>query len=408
MIFSNFVALSFLQFANLVLPLVSLPYLVKVLGAEKFGLLMFAQSLITYFNLLTDYGFNFTATREISLHKNDNKQISNIFSSVIIVKFFLLILSFLILTLIIYSLDYFYADKEVYYLTFGVVIGQMIFPVWLFQGLEEMKYITYINVFTKAIFTIAIFVFIESPNDYILFPLLNSLGFIISGILGMIIATKYFKIKFTFPTYKLVQSQFISSGHMFVSTFSMSLYTTSNIFVLGLFTSNIVVGYYAAIEKLITAIRSMYAPFNQAIFPYFMRIFKEDRIKSYNVLQKISVIGFVVLTIISTLMFFLSDFIVELYFGSYHIIPSIILKILCFVPVFTFLGSLFLINAMSGLKLDRKRSKIVFLISILYFSCLPIIIYNYSYEGLSFLYLFVEIIIALISINIVKNELIYA
>lgn len=407
-IFSNFIALSFLQLANLMLPVISLPYLVKTLGPEKFGLLMFAQAVMIYFTLLTDYGFNFTATREISINKNNNQKIIDIFSSVITVKLLLLLLSFLILIFLVNTFNFFYINKEVYYLTFGIVIGQMIFPIWLFQGLEKMKYITYINVFTKILFTIGIFIFIQSPDDYMLLPLFNSLSYIVSGIIGLLIVTVSFKIKFIAPAWLSVKNQFFSSGHMFISTASMSLYTTSNIFLLGLLTNNTIVGYYSAVEKLITAIRSMYAPFNQAIFPYFMRIFQEDKNKSFKLLNRIALIGGVVLMVISFSIFQFSDLIVELYFGFSNDIPDRILKILCFVPIFTFLGSLFLINAMSGLKLDKLRNKIIIRISILYLICLPIIIYNFSYQGLALLYLFIEMVITLISIYIVKKELSYA
>src|SRR5690554_5063636 len=197
----NFLSLSGLQVFTYILPLITLPYLVRVLGVEKYGLVMFAQSFIMFFNILVDYGFNLSATREVSVNRDNKEKITEIFSSVMTIKLLLLTVSLLFLTIIVFSFERFYADKELYFITFTLVLGQALFPIWYFQGLERMKYITLINVFSRIIFTAAIFIFIHEESDYILVPLLNGLGVITGSFYALYLIKKSFNQRFVIQNF---------------------------------------------------------------------------------------------------------------------------------------------------------------------------------------------------------------
>lgn len=275
---SNFLSLSALQVFTYVLPLLTLPYLVRVLGVEKYGLVMFAQSVIMFFSILVDYGFNLSATREVSIHRDNKEKITEIFSSVIIIKLGLMIVSLFLLTVIVFSFEKFYVDKELYFITYLIVVGQGLFPVWYFQGLERMKYITLINILSRVIFTIAIFIFIHEEDDYILLPVLNGLGVISGSIYSLYIIKKVFNQKFVFQGFGTLYKYFKDSTNFFFSRVSVSIYTSANAIVLGLFTNNTMVGYYSIAEKLYQAIQGLYGPITQALYPY---VAKEKNIKLF-------------------------------------------------------------------------------------------------------------------------------
>lgn len=268
---SNFFSLSILQVFTYILPLLILPYLVKVLGVEKFGLVMFAQAFIMFFNILVDYGFNLSATREISLNKDNKEKITEIFSSVMIIKSILIIVSFVILNIMIFSFEKFSTEWELYYLTFLWVVGQAMFPIWYFQGMEKMKYITIINIVSKLLFTILIFIVIKEPSDYMFVPLVNGLGFIVGGLLSLWIVYKNFKQSFVSQSCTILKTYFIDSSQFFLSRVSITIYTSANAFVLGLFTSNSMVGYYAIAERLYMALQSLYNPITQVLYPYISK-----------------------------------------------------------------------------------------------------------------------------------------
>ena len=356
----NFISLSVLQGANYILPLITLPYLVRVLGPEKFGLIAFAQAFIQYFNILTDYGFNLSATREISIHSEDKEKVSEIFSSVMVVKFALLILSFIIMTVVVFSFEKFRKDWLVYYLTFGVVVGQVFFPVWFFQGMERMKYITFLNTLAKVMFTIAIFIFVRKVSDYLYVPLLNSLGFIIVALLSLGIVFRKFRVRFKFPSKGELFFQLNQGWHIFVSVIAISSYRNFNIFALGLFANNFVVGNYAIAEKILKAIQGLQNPVGQALFPFLSKKFSNIQIKNaVEILAKYSKFVFVIYFFLFVIVFFLSPFFIKLA-SSKNLEDSLFdLRILSFVILIGGLNYYFGILGLISLGFKKEFSDVV-------------------------------------------------
>jgi PST family polysaccharide transporter len=317
-LFENFLSLSFLQFANYIFPLITLPYLVRVLGPEKYGLIAFAQAFIGYFQILTDYGFNLSATREISINRENKEKVSEIFSSVIIIKFFLLLLSLGLMTIIVFSFEKFRRDWLIYYLTFGMVLGQTLFPIWFFQGMERMRYITFLNVLAKLIFTIAIFIFVKKASDYLYVPLLNSLGFVVAGVLALWIVFRDFGVFFRIPSFKDLKFHLKEGWHVFVSLVFITGYTNSRIFAVGLFSpNNAITGYYAIAEKLMGIVQTFpLASVIQTLYPRLSKIYAENKLKAKFIADKLQRYTTIAYLIICITFFIIAPKVVEIVAGS--------------------------------------------------------------------------------------------
>jgi len=316
-ILSNFLSLSILQGVNLILPLITLPYLVKVLGVELFGLLAFATTTMVYFNLLVDYGFNLTATREISIYRDNKEKLVEIFSSVMIIKFILIIISFTLLVLLVFFVEKFRQDSLVYFLTFGIVIGQALFPVWFFQGIERMKYITFLNVLSKIIFTVAVFIFINDKSDFLWVPTFTTLGFLVAGMYSLIIIKNEFKIELKRQSVQTLKNYIINGWDIFVSQIGINLYRYTNILILGIFSNNLYVGYYAIAEKLLIALQSLQAPMGQALFPFVSKKFSQLSIQtSIQLLFKYTYLVFIFLLLIYITSLVFSDYIIIFIVGD--------------------------------------------------------------------------------------------
>lgn len=317
-LFENFLSLTILQVLNYLLPLITFPYLVRVLGVEKFGLLSFATATINYFLILTDYGFNLSATREIAIYRDNKEKTEEILSSVIIIKLGLLGLSLIILSILVFSFEKFRKDWFIYYLTFGMVLGHVLFPVWFFQGIERMRYITILNIIAKGFFTFMIFILIKKKLDYWKVPILNSMGFILAGLLSLYFIKKNFKLNIKLVNFLTLKKYFLDSSQFFLSRISVSIYTSSNAFVLGIFTNNTMVGYYSMAEKLYHALQQIYFPITQVLYPYIANT------KNSLLFKKIFKTVFSVNTVLTLIIFIFSRHIFDLLFSNEVYLESII------------------------------------------------------------------------------------
>ena len=306
----NFLSLGALQIVSYVIPLISLLYLSRVLGVEKFGLVFFAFAFMAYFIILTDYGFGLSATREIAVNRHNKNNLSNIFSAVTCLKIIMLVASYIILLFVSVFVPKISENWLVFQLSFLMVIGNAIYPVWFFQGMERMKYITFLNILSKLIFLILIFFFVKHESDYIIVPLLNSLGFLVAGMIGMYFAIKHLGAKLYIPSWQAIKKQFKYSSDFFLSRVSVSLVTNTNSFCLGMVGSNIMVGYYVAAEKIYNAMQGVCNPVNQALYPF---IAKNRDIKLY---KKIFYISTIINIFICAFIFIFAKNIVTIFYGQ--------------------------------------------------------------------------------------------
>lgn len=287
-VLKNFFSLSVLQAITYLLPIIILPYLFRVIGPEKFGLIAFAQAFVQYFMILTDYGFSISATKEISLCQNESIKVSRIFSSVMTAKIGLALVSLLMLGTIVYLVPKFRHDWLVYVLSFGAVVGNTIFPVWLFQGTEKMKHIADLNILSGVLITIFIFLFVKKPEDYLLVPLINSAGLVLTGLLGQYIVFRRLGISFRFPGYTSLQQQLKAGWDIFISNVAINAYTITRIFAIGLLTNNTITGFYSIAERLAGLCQTFpLASFSQALFPRLSKIFHKSKARAFRFMQKI-------------------------------------------------------------------------------------------------------------------------
>lgn len=356
---NNYFYLVVLLGLNYLIQLITLPYLIRILGVGKYGQIAFAQSILGYFVVGVNYGFNLTATREIAINRNNKDKVQKIFSTIIIIKFAFSIISFIIYFACVLLIKRFHPDRIFFILMFYIVIWEAIFPIWFFQGVENMKYITIISFVSKVITIILMILFINDPADFIKYPIINIAGNIIAGVYIVRIIKKQFSIKIVCPNINEIIEQLKNGWHIFISTAAVSLYTTSNIFILGILKDEVSVGYYAGPEKIIKALINLIYPAINAIYPYSNRIFSESRNRGIKFTKKILIIFGIFGGMISLISLLLCKPIIIFIYGEYVLSAMKILKTLIVIPfilsVSMVLGVILLIN----LEYKAKYSKII-------------------------------------------------
>jgi O-antigen/teichoic acid export membrane protein len=352
---TNIFSLSGIQVVNYALPVLTVPYIVRVIGPDYYGLVNFAQAFALYFVIIVNYGFDLSATREVSLYRDNKEKLSVIFSSVIITKVILFIITLLIFTPLVFLIPKFKDSFIIFLFAYLIVIGNVALPVWLFQGLEKLARLALFNLIIKLSYAICIFLMITKESDYILIPLVLSLSQIMVGVVAFLYSVKVIRISFIFPEIEEVKKAFKSGWNLFLSFISMNLYTTSNIVILGLFCSNSNVGYFSASTKVIGVIQSLVLlPINQSFFPRLSNILSNSRHEGIGLLKKLTFVIGVTMFFISILLFSFSDLIIKVVFGSKFLEASYSLRIMAIIPFFIGLSNIFGIQGIINLKMDKQ------------------------------------------------------
>jgi PST family polysaccharide transporter len=301
-ILSNFSYLTVLHIVNLCLTFVSYPYLIRVLGKETYGLIAFAQAIIGYLVILTGFGFNISATKVISLYQDDKIKLSEIVSSIFIIKGILFLVAILILAVLFFVSSTAQNNKILFVLTLYLCVHDVLFPIWYFQGIEKMKYITYISLSCHLLFLGFIFLFVKDTSDYLRVPVFNGLGTIMSSIAALFIIFHHHKIRFKLQSIVTLKYYFKDSMPIFVSNLSKNLYVNTGKVFVGSFLGMTEVSYYDLAEKIISLAKFPQSLLSQSIFP------KVNRDKSFLFIKKIFKWSIVTNLFIAMMVYFMSKY----------------------------------------------------------------------------------------------------
>lgn len=264
-LFANFTYLSILEIIGLLLPLISYPYVIRTVGADNYGVVVFCQAIIAYVVIIINFGYNVSATRKISENRTNVFKIREIYSSIVYQKLLIFAICLVSGLFVLIFLKY---DCSVILLGFiGLCIQEVFFPTWLFQGLERMKFITIITFVAKCSCLILIFLFVHDKKDYACIPVLYSIGGFFTSVLSVIILKKKFDIYFVKVSKYRMKEDFLESLPFFTSRLSAIVMERGNVLVIGTFFSYDMVAIYDLCAKIVSILKTPFSLVAQVIYP---------------------------------------------------------------------------------------------------------------------------------------------
>lgn len=369
----NFAYLSLLQIIGYVFPLITIPYLARVIGVDGYGKIAFALSVIVYFQTFVDWGFSYTAVRDIAKNKENREIVSKIFSNVLFSKILLFGFATIVFAILVTFVPLLNENQEILWFTFLIIPGYILFPDWLFQAMEEMKYITLMNFFSKLIFTILIFVAVKEKSDYVIEPLLNSIGMIVCGVTATIYALKKFGLKLSLPSLSEILHTIKNSTNIFIANFLPNMYSNFSVILLGIYGGPIANGLYFAGKKFLDIMVQFNTVLSRTFFPFLAR-----RLDKHSLYVKIS--GIITFTL-CIVLFFGADLLVDIFYTDEFKDSVTVIRILSISLFFLFVSNIYGTNYLILKNKDKLYRNIIAIASLCGFVFAWFAIINWSYIG---------------------------
>lgn len=353
-LYKNMISVGVLQVANYLIPFLVLPIISRILGASLFGSVSYAQNIVTYLTLLVNYGFEYSATRQISLARDDKAHTDRLFWSVIASKCMLLVVSFVILALLPLFVPRVACDFRLYLYTALTNIGIVFFPTWYLQGVQKMDKMAWANFFIKLLGAVLVLAFVREAAAYRLYPLLLSVASIVIGIGALVYVVKHFGISRPVVTRASLREVLGAGAPIFLNNVFVSLYTTANMTILGIYAADDVIGYFSAAQRLILALNMVLVlPVSMAVYPEISRRFVASKSEGLQFLKRVILWAGLASVAAAIVTYALAPWIIRIMYGSGYA-PSVeLLRWLSPVPVFVMLATLLTVQGLYGLGLQR-------------------------------------------------------
>lgn len=285
--FKSFFSLGLIQVFGLLTPLILTPYIILKVGLSVFGIIATAQSIIVFFNLITEFGFNTTTVRNLSQQKDNHAESEKIVTTVFYLKLILLFIAFGVYFALIYWVPNFKNHFGIFLFSFSMVIGQTLLPIWYYQGTEKISKTTIPILIFKLLSIALIFICIKKPEDALYVNLIYGFCNLCAGVYLYIYIFKNYNFSLKYVHFSNIVNELKENMAMFLSNVSIVAYANSTIIILSFFISPVALGIYGVIDKILQLMKSVLVLVHNSVYPMICNIVKFEKETLIGFLKKI-------------------------------------------------------------------------------------------------------------------------
>lgn len=324
----NALALVALQGVNYLIPLIILPYLVRVLGPTEYGNMGIAFSIIQYAILFTDFGFNLSISKKIAQNQSNKAIISELYINTISTKLVLSIVSAMIIYVLVLAFPKLYEIRNIILFGYLQVIASVFVPIWFFQGIEKASTYSFISIAVKLLIIPLTFLFVKEKSDAQIALFIQGSILLMTAFFAILYILKKKYISFSIPRVSIMSSLFKEASPIFLGTVAVSLYTLSTPLILGLMSDAEQVGFYSAADKLRGAFLGIFLVLGGVIYPRVSRLFLEDQNNAFLFIKKLIINASIILVISSLIFFLFSAEIAGVILGQQYLDSKVLIQIM--------------------------------------------------------------------------------
>jgi O-antigen/teichoic acid export membrane protein len=387
--------LSILQIANLAIPLVTLPWVLRALGAEAYGRVGFYQAIVQYLLVFVDFGFYYAGTKRIAECRHDQEAINDYFSLVQVARAGLAAAALIVAAAVMVLAPLAPGDVPIFLASLAGIAGVWLTPLWLFAGFERMGLIAIVSVVARAATIPLVFLFVREPSDAWVNALIGSLGSALAGLLTIALIVRHRLVTaLRLPGVKQIVEAYRDSWHYFIVNAAAGLYAAGNIVVLGLVSTPAQVGFFTAADRIRLLSLSPITPVSSAYYPQLSRMTATDPDEARKTLRWLLWVFSAGMGAVSVGLFLLAPLIVSILMGPDFADAVPVLRILAGVPFFIGLNTVTGTLAMYVNGWKKEASRVIILCGLFNLALLAVLGSRFGAQGAAASLLTTEILVA--------------